>query len=639
MPLSSRATYIITLQHFPRNSTPTLSHKLPHDTESTIYTTTPAMPGSNPKSGPPGLLTIPAELLDQMSDYLRTWDLRRLSRVNRKLHEYVKSYLRFRYRRRLECLPNDVILKILGDPNRRGRWGRADSFYQDHVNLARVSQRFYPAVMDSIILHDIRFGKSSLLHYASERGLMTLARRILHPGGNLETRVGNPRKYRSGWNLPPPFSYRDLTPDWIHSDATPLAAAAHEGHEPMVRLLLDAGASQYVHGQRLPLALAISSGHESIAMLLSQGLDSDDVSPNYALPGYDRTYASLLQLACNAKLPKLVRFYLALPLRWPWGISTHLLHNRSVALCHLIMEDMDSYYLCDEDKTVTMNERHDEVYEILILLLEHGANPDALFFYHRCWWMCRHDSPAYRHWRENDVGSEHITARQLAGAHSDPRIKHLFWNRVTGAKPQGSSNHVGWPWMSYSMRSMMPHEFSKGISPCREIRHSGLDEYLDETSEISVDSPNDDDKHEDACSKGATPSMTLGSGDGCIGTPSLTSFPPLRSATKKPVIHSISHQFWAQKPDRVMLDLRPQSSSFPALGTSGRAAKPPASLRFWAEKPHQIMVSSSWNSPREIERVAGIFVRRSEPSNRKYGLVFLNSTYLHKDPYHDMRQQ
>ncbi|KAF2187346.1 hypothetical protein K469DRAFT_570256, partial [Zopfia rhizophila CBS 207.26] len=283
---------------------------------------------------PTGLLKLPNEILLEIVSLLCTPDLRRLSRVNCKLHFFIRDYLvRYRYNVGLVALPNELILEIV---QRLGR-------QKDRSRLARASQRFYPLIMDYIFRHNVRYGGSSLLNYAAKRNLKGMARMILHLGGDVNTQCGFP------------LGVMDKRP-------TPLATAAFHGHERMVRMLLETGASHFVDGMRIPLAVAIFKRHENVALILSQELDSGDVP-------LKKTKGTVLQMACGAKLVNLVRYYLERESRCGGRVNIHSLHDRSTALYQILQKDASK-----ED--FLKRELHEDVYQIVLMLLQHGANPD-----------------------------------------------------------------------------------------------------------------------------------------------------------------------------------------------------------------------------------------------------------------------
>ncbi|KAF2488411.1 hypothetical protein BU16DRAFT_422296, partial [Lophium mytilinum] len=280
------------------------------------------------------LLTIPNELLLEIASSLRLPDLRRLSRVNCQLYFFTNDYLaRYRYNSGLVALPNEIILEIVQHLGRQ----------KDRSNLARASQRFYPLIMHYIVRHDVRHGGSSLLNYAAKKNLGGMARNILHIGGDVNTQRG----CRVGFAKRQP---------------TPLVTAASHGHKKMVRILLKTGASHFVDGMRVPLAVAISNRHENVALILSQELDFGDMF-------LTKTGQMVFQMGCEMKLVNLVCHYLERGSHCAESVNAPRLHPRSTALYRTLLKDASKDILLKR-------ELHANAYQIVLMLLQHGASPD-----------------------------------------------------------------------------------------------------------------------------------------------------------------------------------------------------------------------------------------------------------------------
>ncbi len=133
------------------------------------------------KCVPKGLLSLPNKILHDIVSHLSTLNLRRLSRVNKRLHFFVESYLvQYRYNSGLVALPNEIILEIVQQLDRQ----------KDRSSLARASLRFYPLIMDYIYRHNVQYGGSGLLNYAAKRNLSGMTREILRLGGDVNTQHG-----------------------------------------------------------------------------------------------------------------------------------------------------------------------------------------------------------------------------------------------------------------------------------------------------------------------------------------------------------------------------------------------------------------------------------------------------------------
>jgi hypothetical protein len=333
-----------------------------------------------------GLAALPLGILFDIASHLGTTDIRQLNRVNRALHLSLTNYLhRHRYNAGLLALPNELILEIaqhLGEQ-------------KDRSALARTSQRFYPVVMGFIARYDVQHCASNLLHYAVRADLPSLARKILDLGGDVDTTGGG------GW----PAST---------SRPTPLMMAAFYGREDMVKLLLAAGASQYVGKQdtldpwsngapcgdggllRTPLMLAIEKRHEDIALLLSADVDPFEIIKTSV--GWPNSTA--LQLACMSKLPNLVRLYAERSSVCDRA-RPEIEHDLGVALNLVIRENSATRLPVEQ-------ELHEDVYQITLILLQHGANVDA-------------PRPPRR-----ALDFSNDTLQDLALRHPDPRVQALL---------------------------------------------------------------------------------------------------------------------------------------------------------------------------------------------------------------------
>jgi ankyrin repeat protein len=365
---------------------------------------------------PAGLPKLPNEILLEIVSLLSISDLRRLDRVNRKLHFFIGDYLvRYRYNAGLFTLPNELILEIVQHLGRQ----------KDRSRLARASQRFYPLIMDYISRHNVRYGGSSLLNYAAKRDLKGMARMILHLGGDVDTQCG----FRRGV---------------LDNRVTPLVIAAFHGHEKMVRMLLEAGASVFVDGMRIPLAMAIHKRHEKVALILSQELDFDDVP-------LTKTGDTALQMACGAKLVDLVRYYLECGSRCGGRVNVHSLPDRSTALHHVLRKDASK-------DVFFKRELHEDVYQIVVMLLHHGANPDILI----------------------KVGVLHpVTARAIASRHPDPRLRILLSKATPATEPKESALLIGRPWMvSSDDKAPTFYESQSGASSSEDSCYARLRDFL-----------------------------------------------------------------------------------------------------------------------------------------------------------------
>jgi hypothetical protein len=332
---------------------------------------------ASPSIPVPGLLTLPNELLLAIACPLSTSTLRLLSKVNHHLYFFVRAYLiRHRYTHGLLTLPNELLLEITAYLGTQS----------DRSHFARTSQHFYPVVMNYIVRFDIRYRGSSMLNVAARRNLKGVARSMLRMGGEVNTQHGF-QALRTG------------------ERPTPLLVAALLGHERMVRLFLGAGAQEALNDVRMPLLLAIAKGHEGIAVLLARDLDADDT---IATPGRGR---NVLLLACRARFVHLVRGLLERCALQGKRVDA----RKCSAALYMLLEGTAS------KGAFRARELLEDVHQIVLMLLGHGADPDLVV---------------------TGVGVEG-TARSVAQRCPDPRVRNLLLKAArTVDRPPGKNTAV-----------------------------------------------------------------------------------------------------------------------------------------------------------------------------------------------------
>ncbi|KAJ5052619.1 hypothetical protein J3E72DRAFT_408989, partial [Bipolaris maydis] len=290
---------------------------------------------------------LPSENLVEIASFLNILDLRVLSKVSRRLYYFVQDYFKlYRYNAAIWTMPNEILFEVVQ---------RLDC-QKDQICFAQSSRRFYPVIADYISRHNVRYNKSSLLNYAAKRNLKAMTQRILQVGGDIETR---------------------LTIPWTANDMhlTPLATAAFHGYLEIVKMLLEAGASQFINRLRVPLPLYAS------------------VEP------LGKNAGTVLQIASEAKLPRLVKHYLNdRDAQLQRKLDGKHVHNLSNALVRVLLVDVS-----DED--LLKRKLDDDAYQIVFMLLQQGASPDI---------------------RIQTQSSPVITARVIASRHPDPRIRNLL---------------------------------------------------------------------------------------------------------------------------------------------------------------------------------------------------------------------
>jgi hypothetical protein len=234
-----------------------------------------------------------------------------------------------------------------------------------------------------------------LLNYAAKRNLKAVTQRLLRVGGDIETR---------------------LTIPWTASDKrlTPLATAARHGHSGIVKMLLEAGASQFVDGLRIPLVIAMFARHESVALLLSRQLRA-------STEPLGKDAGTVLQMASEAKLPRLVKHYLnKRDAQLQRQLDDKHVHNLSNALVRILLVDFSDEYLLKR-------KLDEDAYQIVFMLLQQGASPDI---------------------RIQTQSSPFITARVIASRHPDPRIRNLLSTKMPATKWVNIRPVVGRLWMA-----------------------------------------------------------------------------------------------------------------------------------------------------------------------------------------------
>jgi hypothetical protein len=460
----------------------------------------------------PGILKLSNEFLFNIASHLSTPDLRRLSRVDPRLNNFVENYLtRFRYNVGLVALPDEILLKIvqhLGCQKYRSRF-------------ARASLRFYPLTMEYIIRHDVRFDRSILLNYAAWNNLKEMARTILHLGGDANARWVLGVRLNSMENMP-----------------TPLVSAAIRGHTKIVRILLESGASQFVGESRVALTAAILKGHENVALLLSQGLDPDET------PLKKKKDLTVLQIACEAKLVKLVRYYLERGSRCEGPENTRSSSNYSIALYRVLNKDASK-------GSFLKREIHEDAYQIVLMLLQHGANPDLRI-------KVSPSSPA--------------TARGIASRHPDPRIRYWLSNTIVPAvETKESPLLIGRPWISTMDDALKPDASQADTLPSEIRRFVSLWNFFERPS---TGTPTRTDEDGTGVEGISDESYTLGD----LGFESFDSngfdFEDTNLGTNPEPLEP------------------PPLSSYPQLGIT-KAGAQHAAKAFWSRIPAQTVTSSS----------------------------------------------
>jgi ankyrin repeat protein len=322
---------------------------------------------------------------------------------------------------------------------------------------------------------------------------------------------------------------------------TPLAIAAFLGHEKMIKVLLEAGASHFINEMRIPLAAAIAKQHEAVALILSQGLHPSEVILKI------NTKRTALQIACKVKFVNLVRYYLERGSK-RGEIVNFQSNDCSTALCIVLQEDASS-------DDIVRRELHEDVYQIVSMLLQHGANPDIYI----------------------KIGLSHPgTARAIASRHPDPRVRILVAKPTSATELRGSNLLIGRPWIvSSEHKAHTIHELQSETSPSEASHYARLWDFMErpnaETSDLLEEygAEYQGTNHED-CILSASDIADLEKGgmqwlkkeSESIEPPPLSSFPQL--CIPKASVQHISKDFWAKIPAKASLGVH--SAQTPSSG-------------------------------------------------------------------------
>lgn len=310
------------------------------------------------------LLDLPNEVLVEVISFLSIPNIRILGRSSRKLRILSMDYLtRCRYSTGIFVLPGEIILEIaqyLRHPRHLTRFARATQWY-------------YPLITKFIALDNIRYHNNSLLCYAAEKNLISMARTIVRQGG-------------------------DVNKELRSKPLTALYFAARRGHTKMVKLLLSFGASQTISGERKPLLGAIFARHESTALLLSR-----DILP--CSTKIDKHGGVALHKACKMKLVRLIGHYLGDYQNT--NPSTKQVYNSALRI--VVEQNLSS-------GNIIRREIHQDVYQIVLMLLHHGADRTA--------------------------------ASDISSRHADPRVRAILANPVPQKMLEVNWEEViGRPWL------------------------------------------------------------------------------------------------------------------------------------------------------------------------------------------------
>jgi ankyrin repeat protein len=306
---------------------------------------------------PSWILTVPNEIIFEILANLSPPNLRSIRNTNKRLRILAEDKLRPN-NGALFFLSSALILKVAQHLSAR-----------DRSRFARVSHRYYSLITEEILRQNVEKGGSSLLYFAAKKNSTRMARRLLEYGADINARYG-----LSSGNLDKKMNL--------------LLFAAHHGHLDIVNLFLEFGALRYLTNQCAPLMSAISRQHDQVALALAEALQSVGAA-------MDRIIPTPLQMACKKKMVQLVKQLL----KYKTPSKADRVQNVNHALYYVVVRERNSDMFLSK-------ELHQDDYEIVLMLLERGANPDAQL---------------------HGVGvQDRDTARIVSSRHPDPRIRALL---------------------------------------------------------------------------------------------------------------------------------------------------------------------------------------------------------------------
>jgi ankyrin repeat protein len=253
----------------------------------------------------------------------------------------------------------------------------------------QVTHKYYSLITETILQQNVGKGGSSLLYFAAKKNSTRMAQRLLEYDADINAR------YSSSLGF-------------LDKKMNLLLFAAHHGHLNIVNLYLKFGALHYLTEQSAPLMAAISRQHDQVALALAQALQSVGADMDRAMP-------TPLQMACKKKMVQLVKQLLKYKMP---SKSERVQNLNHASYCVVVRERNSDVFL--------RRELHQDDYEIVLMLLERGANPDAQL---------------------HGIGArDRNTARIVSSRHPDPRVRALLMNPALLEDRTKSGMQVGRLW-------------------------------------------------------------------------------------------------------------------------------------------------------------------------------------------------
>ena len=202
------------------------------------------------------------------------WSVRGVQSLEAKIaaHHLTKKKLRDHFKRSMRYA------------TKHGNLPAIRALLQSGVDVNEPMFEFVPSLQDV-----------TALWFASHLGHAAVVKELIEAGADVNVRASAPIAKRSA-------SAKSNTSGVILSDSTPLFAAAHYGHTPVVIELIKAGADVNVPRSdgTTPLHMAASKGHEACVVLLIQA--GADVNAKAQKPGW-----TPLSVAIDFKHEKVVK--------------------------------------------------------------------------------------------------------------------------------------------------------------------------------------------------------------------------------------------------------------------------------------------------------------------------------------------